>query len=598
MVHAMRLPRWLTLVSAAGVSCGSPSGVHAPGQTARATELLAPSPPAAPDPARELASKVDAIFSSQSRSGVPGCAVGVYRAGQVLFSHGYGLANLEHGVPIKTNSVFDIASISKQFTAMAILLLEREGKLSLDDDIRKYVPEIPDYGRPIRLHHLLHHTSGLRDYVPLLDLAGLENDVVTDDDLLFVLHQQKALNFPTGTDWQYSNSGYFLLAVAVKRVTGMKFSAFAKERIFGPLGMKNTLILDDHTAVVRGRATGYVLRKDGNGFRTAISRWEHAGASRVATTIDDLARWDANFYDPRVGDRAMIERLRTPGKLDDGKPLNYALGLYEETVNGRHVEQHTGGTGGYVSDLIRYPTERLTVACLCNVESDPDTNPPDLAPAVAELFLPASPVTEVSETHDAGVADAAPSEKPKYVASAAELAELAGSYYDPSTFIVRTLAPRDGRVLVSAQLEPGGPTRVYTPEGPRTLTVPGQSMRLVFEPATRSSPAHIIRTVEHEHPVQLVRFEPATLSPSALAEYAGRYASDEFSRDLRLVVVGGKLRSATWGRTLDVDPFTTLARDLFKSEEWGIQFERDRRGRIRDFLISGEGFRGIRFVRR
>src|SRR5262249_50434611 len=159
------------------------------------------------------------------------------------FSRGYGLANLDHGLPITSDSVFDVASISKQFTAMAILLLEREGKLSLEDDVRKYIPDLPDYGHPMRLRHLLHHTNGVRDYIGLLTWAGLENDRVTDDDVLLLLHQQKALNFVPGTQWQYSNAGYFLLAVVVKRVSGMKFSTFAKERIFDPLGMKSTVVL-------------------------------------------------------------------------------------------------------------------------------------------------------------------------------------------------------------------------------------------------------------------------------------------------------------------------------------------------------------------
>ena len=571
------------------------------GAPAAASQSEAPAPTtaaAAPNPASELASKVDAIFSARSKPGVPGCAVGVYRAGEVLFSRGYGLANLEHDLPIKTDSVFDIASIAKQFTAMAILLLEREGKISLDDDIRKYVPEVPDYGRPIRLHHLLHHTSGLRDYVGLLGLAGLGNDVVKDEDLLFVLHQQKAPNFSAGTEWQYSNTGYFLLALVVKRVTGMKFSAFAKEYIFDPLGMKHTMILDDHEAVVRDRATGYVLRKEARGFRTAISRWEHAGASRLATTVDDLARWDANFYEPVVGDRTTIEKLRTPGKLDDGKPLDYALGLFAETVNGRHVEQHTGETGGYVSDLIRFPTERLTVACLCNLEGDAKTAPWDLAPAVADLFLPARATPDASTGTPAAAGDAAPPKKPEYKPSAAELEEIVGSYYDPITFMVRTLAVEHGQVLVGFQLEPGGTTRTYAPESPRTFALPGEAARFVFEPPTRSSPAHIVRTVGDERPTTLVRFEPAALPPSALAEYVGRYLSDEIPRDLQIVVVDGKLRSATWGRTSDPDPFTALARDVFKAEEGGMRFERDERGRVRGFRISGEGFHGIRFVRR
>jgi CubicO group peptidase (beta-lactamase class C family) len=595
----MRCPRLLVPLSVACLSCGPQNAARAPevelpraaeGRSEAAPAVSAPSP----DPASALASKIDAIFSSQSRPGVPGCAVGVYRAGQVLFARGYGLANLEHSLPITTGSVFDIASISKQFTAMAILLLEREGKLSLDDDVRKYIPEVPEYAHPIRLHQLLHHTAGVRDYVGLLGLAGLQNDWVTDEDLLFLFHKQKALNFDPGTDWQYSNTGYFLLSVIVRRVTGMKFSAFAQERIFEPLGMKDTRILDDHRAIVRGRATGYVPGKDAAGFKTAISRWEHPGASRVATTVDDLARWDANFYEPRVGDRAMIAELRTPGKLDNGKPLTYALGLFEETSRGRQVETHNGSTGGYWSDLTRYPKERLTVACLCNVEGDPKTAPWELGPAVADLFLP--PLATVDAAASGG-SDASSPKAPKYEPSSAELRDVMGAYYDPITFMVRTVANDHGQVVVGFQLEPGGPTKVYVPESPRTFVVRDGTTRLVFEPATRSLPARLVRTAGVAHPTTLVRFEPLK-APLALDEYVGRYVSEEIPRDLQIVAVDGKLRMATWGRSPDSEPFTAFARDVFKTEDGGIQFERDGRGRIRSFLVSGEGFHRIRFLRR
>jgi CubicO group peptidase (beta-lactamase class C family) len=594
---------FFVLAMASCISCGTPPTSRAP-ETAPsppALQIDAPSAPqtvtVSPSPQRELDAKIDAIFSAQAKPGVPGCAVGVYRAGEILFARGYGLANLEYGLPLTKDSVFDVASISKQFTAMATLLLEREGKISLEDDIRKYVPEMPDYGHTIRLHHLLHHTSGVREYVSLLSLAGRENDLVTDEDLLFLLHQQKALNFVPGTEWEYSNTGYFLLSIVVKRAAGMKFSAFVKERIFDPLGMKNTTILDDHRAIVRGRATGYAVAKDGLTLHTVISRWEHPGASRVATTVGDLARWDANFYDPLVGDRTTIERMRTPGTLDSGKPLTYALGLVEETVRGRHVESHTGSTGGYVSDLIRFPAEQLTVACLCNVEGDDKTNPVTFAPEVADLFLPPAPPAEASASMGAAAKEATPATTPpKYEPSAAELAEIVGAYYDPLTFLLRVIAVEHGQVVVRGQIEASGRSAVYEPEGPRAF-VSKQGLRVTFEPASKSAPARIIRKFKDEPATTLIRFEPATPKATELAEYVGRYVSDEIPRDLELVLVDGKLRTATWGHSPDDGALTGLTRDLFTFEHGGLRFERDARGRIRGFAMSGSGFRGIRFVR-
>ena len=594
----------LLVLSTACAACGASAPAKAPPPAPAPLAALAPAPPVtstpapAPDPARELAAKIDAIFSAQARPDAPGCAVGVYRAGEILFSRGYGLADLEHDVPITNESVFDIASISKQFTAMAILLLARDGKLSLDDDIRTYVPEVPDFGHPIRLRHLLHHTSGMRDYAVLLALAGFRTDKTTDEDALSILHKQKSLNFPPGSEWRYSNAGYFLLSVVVNRVSGMKLSQFAKARIFEPLGMKSTVILDDHAAVVRHRAIGYVRDKRGPGYKAAFNFQDQAGDSGLATSIDDLARWDANFYEPKVGDRALLDQLRTPGTLDDGKPLTYALGLMEETVNGRHVEAHSGGTFGFVSYFMRFPTERLSVAVLCNIEDDPKTTPQQFAPAVAELFLPPPPPPTVPVTPDAGV-DVPPAARPAYVPTSADLAAIVGSYYEPDTLDVRALVLENGKMILRLGLAPDAPTRALEFEGPRSLVVPPAALaRYSFEPASRSSPARIVRTVGDEAKRTFLRFEPVTPTPSSLAEYEGRYTSDEIPRDLQLVVVDGKLRFATSGRAPDDDPLTPVARDVFQAEWMGVHFERDARGKIRAFTVNSTSFHGIRFVRR
>jgi CubicO group peptidase (beta-lactamase class C family) len=586
----MRSP-FLALAIVACVSCGA--GASAPALRAASAPLAkaevppAPTPSLPPEPALDRTAKLDALFAAQAKPGVPGCAVGVYRAGEVLAARAYGLASLEHDLPLATDSVFDIASISKQFTAMVILLLEREGKLSIDDDVRKYVPELPNYGPPIRVRHLLHHTSGLREYIDLLTLAGRTDDRVTDEDLLLLLQRQKALNFRPGTQWRYSNTGYFLLAVVASRASGMKFSALVKERILEPLGMKSTALLEDHTAIVRGRATGYFLDKDG-AFRTAISRWEHLGASRVATSVEDLARWDANFYEPRVGDRALLEKLRTPGKLDDGRPLDYALGLFEGVLHGRRAEWHTGSTGGYVSDLVRYPAERLTVSVLCNATDDPKTQPWALAPQVADLFLPQRGVAEAASES----AGARRSPSPE------ELRELVGAYYDPETFALRTIAVEEGRITFGTQLEPGGFTAPFILEGPRKLTSTKTPVRFTFEPAQGATPARIIRSVENEPPTAFLRFEPIKPPPSALAEYVGRYVSDEIPREIQVAVADDHLRLGTWGHAPDPEPLAPLMRDAFRNEIGGLQFERDARGRVRAFVVTSSGLRGVRFTRR
>src|SRR5687768_3033322 len=244
--------------------------------------LLSAAPALAATPPPE---SVDKVFSAYGKDG-PGCALAVVRDGGIVYSKGYGMASLEHGVPITPQTVFDIGSTSKQITAASILLLAQDGKLSLDDDVRKHIPEMPDLGTPVTLRHLLHHTSGVRDYIELLQLGEISfEDVATDDDALAALSRQKALDFRPGDEHSYSNSGYFLLSLVVKRTSGKTLREFAQERIFTPLGMSSTQILDDHTLVIPRRAASYAPRRDG-GFRLAIANWEQTGDGAVQTTVE------------------------------------------------------------------------------------------------------------------------------------------------------------------------------------------------------------------------------------------------------------------------------------------------------------------------
>ncbi len=249
-----------------------------------------------------MRSRVDELFREYDRSDSPGCALGVFRDGKIEYARGYGMANLELGVANTPQTVFDIGSTSKQFTAFAIQLLARDGKLSLDDDVRKWVPEIPSYGKIVTIRHLLHHTGGLRDYIELMSLQGvMTEDLTVDADVLDIMARQKAPNFAPGEEHLYCNTGYFLLSVIVKRASGQSLRDFAAERIFGPLGMRHTQFNDSHTRIIPNRATGYSKGKNGV-FGIDMSDWEQTGDGAVATTVEDLQRWDQNFYDPKVGD--------------------------------------------------------------------------------------------------------------------------------------------------------------------------------------------------------------------------------------------------------------------------------------------------------
>src|SRR5262245_32152726 len=250
---------------------------------------------------------VDEVFSDLVAPGSPGCALAVAQGGKTIYEKGYGLANVEEGVAITPRTVFDIGSTSKQFTAASILLLEQQGKLSLNDDIRKYLPEIPDYGHQVTILHLLNHTSGLRDYLTLFELAGINVDsVTTDDDALAIIANQKALNFEPGSEWLYSNSGFFLLSVIVKRVSGKTLAEFAAENIFAPLEMKNTVYRQEHTSIVPNRALAYDAKEKEGGYSLNVSYFEQTGDGAVHTSVEDILKWDENFYGGKVGGKEFL----------------------------------------------------------------------------------------------------------------------------------------------------------------------------------------------------------------------------------------------------------------------------------------------------
>jgi CubicO group peptidase (beta-lactamase class C family) len=341
----------------------------------------------------------DEVFADLTKPGSPGCALAVARGGKILYEKGYGLANIEEGVEITPRTVFDIGSTSKQFTAASILLLEKQGRLSIQDDIRKYVPEIPDYGRTITIRHLLNHTSGLRDYLTLFELAGLNTDsVTTDNDALAIIARQKALNFDPGSDWLYSNSGFFLLSVIVKRVSGKTLRQFATENIFEPLQMTQTVFRDEHTQLVPNRAMAYDPKEAGTGYALNVSYFEQTGDGAVHTSVEDILKWDENFYSGRVGGKDFLTEMQEPGKLNNGKTLDYAKGLFVGNYRGLRFVDHGGSWGGYRAQLLRFPEQHFSVACLCNLAS---ANPEKRAHEIADVFL-ASEMKEPKPTSTAG----------------------------------------------------------------------------------------------------------------------------------------------------------------------------------------------------
>lgn len=540
---------------------------------------------AAPDSTDpDAKAKVDALFKDIDRSDSPGCALGVYRDGRIVYARGYGMANLELSVGNTAQTVFDIGSTSKQFSAFSIQLLAREGKLSLDDDIRKWVPEIPSYGKTVTIRHLLHHTGGLRDYIELMELQGvMTEDLTGDAEVLEIMALQKAPNFAPGDDYLYCNTGYFLLSVIVKRASGLTLRDFAAERIFEPLGMRHTQFNDSHTRVIPGRATGY-SRAEGGGFGIDMSDWEQTGDGAVLTTVEDLFRWDQNFYEPKVGDAKLIEEMQRVGVLNGGKSLDYASALSIGVYRGLPTVSHGGSWAGYRAQLLRFPQQRLSVACLCN--DGGTSNPSRLAHRVAEVFLQG--LMKPEEAAGSGSAAAAP----KYAVSEAELRGFTGAYLSQDTGQMVRVAVVEGRLLADA----GRQKWTLVPVGPGRFEMEGEpGVEVQFAAAAAGRPAMRITTGDLDDRETEV-FAPVAVaapSPSDLAELAGSYASEELATTWRLAVEGGKLYIRHRGAPKE--PLAPTVKDAMNVDGMNLRFRRNAAGKIAGFTLDEGRVRGIAF---
>jgi CubicO group peptidase (beta-lactamase class C family) len=329
--------------------------------------------------------RVDMLFAERVSPGEPGCAVGVSRGNTVLYTQGYGIANLDYDLPVTPETVFDVGSVTKQFTAASIVLLSLDGALTLDDDVRVHLPELPDYGQPITIRHLLHHTSGIRDYLNLMALGGRDFYApISHQDIVELMARQSTLNSMPGDRYRYSNTGYMLLATIVDRVTGRTYGEFARERIFEPLGMTRSFLYENAERIVHGRATGYA--PDGaDGYRMVHNYpFATAGDGQLYTTVGDLLRWSHALMSDAVSGPELGEVMLSPGTLANGAALDYGTGLALGAYRGLTTNGHGGSTWGFRAQVVRIPDEALAVAVLCNRE---DLNPRGLAYGVADLYL-------------------------------------------------------------------------------------------------------------------------------------------------------------------------------------------------------------------
>jgi CubicO group peptidase (beta-lactamase class C family) len=526
----------------------------------------------------KLISAVDGAFAPFARPDSPGAAVAVMQGGEIVYKRGYGMANLDHDVPIQPSSVFHAASVSKQFTAMAVYLLAQESRLGLDDEARRHVPQLPDFGIPITLRHLLHHTSGLRDQWELLTLAGwrYSKDLITDDDVLRLVSRQRALNFRPGARFLYCNTGYTLLAQAVQNVTGQSFRQFTTSRLFEPLGMSRTFFRDRHGEVVKGAAYGY--RPCGEGFELAPTNFDTVGATSLLTTVEDLAFWDANFTSGRVGGKAILSEMQKSGTLDDGSPTGYGGGLGLGTYRGINIIEHTGGDAGFRCNLMRCPDHRFSVAILSNFSS---IDPPALTRRIVDVFLKSvldggSTTASVTRRHHHGPD---------------ELKQIEGAYLDVE----------DGDQILhlhfdNGKLLGGGPAKQEAHE----LEAVGKGhFRYVIYPRNElivhDGEQTLSRIVDGRVANRFARLEPHRYSSGELEEFAGSYRSAETGYRYDVVMHNGGLASTALKQSHQ--PMTAVAQDLFVEGRSRLRFKRDEDGAISGLMLNSERTRNFWFQR-
>lgn len=526
---------------------------------------------AAPAIAQEKTTEIDKIFSWATPTS-PGGTVAVWQHGKLIASRAYGSADLERDVPISTSSIFDAGSLTKQFVAAAALLLVEDGRISLTDDIRKYIPELPDYGHKITVDHLLTHTSGIRDWTMMLPLAAGKDDVLT------IIRRQRSLSFTPGDEWSYSNSGFVLAKEIIARASGMSFGEFTRTRLFEPLGMNSSSYRDDMRAIIKNRALAY--DKQGDGWRMAMLLDDDRGGGGVLSTSEDLAIWNDALTNNRLGAR-VSEKLQEQTVLNNGRKIEYCRGLFVGSYRGTKEVWHSGSADGYKSWLGRYPEHGLSIAIMCN--SGDGTDRVDFAHRIFDLFVP-----------DAGPVDPEAGPPPAVTGDAAsELSSKAGLFFNERTGEPIRLAVDRGRFRVA-----GGPGLVAITKdrfrrwGARLDFMSADAFELNF-----TSPDRFEMKSMEGQTTNYRRARPFAPTADELKSFTGRYESDEIGTIFGIEPKGAGLvvrLEHSPSKALDFVPVDT---DTFQFSRMTVRFRRDDAGTVTGFDFSNPLLRNVRFTR-
>ncbi|MBS1524577.1 MAG: beta-lactamase family protein [Bacteroidetes bacterium] len=516
-----------------------------------------------------IAKKSDSIFNTYKNQ--PGVAVLVVQSGKIAFEKGYGLANLEYNIPVTPVTVFDIASVSKQFTGYAISTLIQEGKISPDDDIHKYLPDVPDFGKKITIRNLVHHTSGLRDWPEALHAAGWRwEEAFGWDDIMRMVKQQKELDFEPGSKYQYSNTGYNLLAAIIEKVTGETWPVWVDEHIFKPLRMNSSQILTDYSKVIKNQASSYYPDKDD--FHKASDMLTAWGSSSIFTTAEDLARWVIRFQRGLHEKDPVYLRMIETDKLNDGKKNNYAYGLEVADDGGLRNINHTGGWAGFATVISNYPDQELSIILLSNNAGfDSYGRANQLARALLANKMKPGPKLENIGS------------KPTVSLATQVLRKYANTYKLGEGWYV-TFTLEDGKLMVQATSEAKFPTE---PKSDTVIWVPAYNAAFTFSDITDKA-----NTAKYKG-IIAPKITPVRVDASQFGQYAGSYYSPELEATYRVYVKDDKLMV----HHMRLGDFELVpdAAGMFSCDVGRIRFEKDGRGKVTGFKLSGGRVRNIRF---
>ncbi|HAH31594.1 MAG TPA: penicillin-binding protein [Elusimicrobia bacterium] len=525
--------------------------------------------------------KIDQLFVEWNKPDSPGFSLAIVKNGKIIFKRGYGMASLEHNIPISTTSVFDIGSTSKQFVAFCVAVLASEGKLSLEDDIQRHIPEMSRYQDTITIRHLIHHISGIRDYLTLMELTGmrLENEY-PDEEIIGLISRQKALNFKPGKEFLYSNSGYLLLGEIVKRVSGQSLRDFAEENIFSPLGMKNTHFHDDFSMIVKNKATGY---SSGNqGFKIDMSIFDVVGDGGVNTTTEDLFLWDQNFYHNKLGGggQNLIKEITTPGRLNNGAPLDYAFGLFVTSYRGIKMISHGGSWAGYRAEMLRLPQRKFSVICLSNLGN---THPTQIAKQIVDLCLAGDFAEKTNKPHSTHTR--------KTLISLPAMENKSGFYVNSKNGGVAEILVKDGKMILGIS----GTCYPLDSVSLNHFVATANSFDIKFERSKPKKPFQLVARKDGGRPDVYHKMDPVTINLEKLKAFAGEYYCDELDTVYKVTLEDGKLQLIRQGNVKEL--LRLVCEDLFTGIWITLRFIGDSLGRHTGFYIGAGRVKNLFFAK-